>query len=129
MDHGGRQVNRILTRCIAMIWIGNGLLCKVLNLVPRHQQIVGSILGEGHSRLITFLIGISEVLLAIWILTCYKSRLSAVFQIAVVATMNIIEFLVVPELLLWGKFNLLFSFLFIIVVYINEFLLKKYSVA
>lgn len=106
---------------IAAVWLVNGLLCKVLNLVPRHGQIVASILGDEHARLLTILIGISEVVMAVWIISGYKSRFSAMAQIVVVATMNILEYMLVPDLLLWGKLNSLFAFMFVLVVYINEF--------
>ena len=39
----------------------------------------------------------------------------------VIATMNILEFIIVPNLLLWGRANALFAFLFILVIYYNEF--------
>lgn len=44
---------------------------------------------------------------------------------AVVATMNIIEFIVVPDLLLWGRLNVVFACMFIGLVYYNEFVLNK----
>ncbi len=37
--------NQILNYLIAAVWIANGLFCKVLNLVPRHQEIVARIIG------------------------------------------------------------------------------------
>ncbi len=114
-----------MTFCIATVWIANGLFCKVLNLVPRHEQIVAKITGSNFSRPLTILIGLSEIIMAVWILTGYKSRLNAITQIAVVATMNFLEFILVPELLFWGKLNSLFAFLFILVVYFNEFYFNK----
>jgi uncharacterized membrane protein YphA (DoxX/SURF4 family) len=119
------QIYRLLTYCIASVWLVNGLFCKVLNLVPRHQQIVAQILGVNHSRLLTILIGVAEIVMVAWILIGYKPKLNAVAQISVVATMNLLEFILVPDLLLWGKFNCLFAFLFILVVYFNEFHLNK----
>ncbi len=119
------QILKILTYCIATVWIANGLFCKVLNLVPRHEQIVAKILGDDHSRLLTILIGLLEIIMAIWILSAYRTKLNAIAQITVVATMNTIEFILVPDLLLWGKLNALFAFIFISVVYYNEFHLKK----
>jgi len=35
--------------------------------------------------------------------------------------MNVIEFFLAPDLLLWGKLNLLFAFLFVIMVGFIEF--------
>lgn len=117
----------ILTYCIAGIWFLNGLFCKVLNMVPRHQQIVARILGAEHSRLFTVLIGCSEIGMAIWIGSLYKTRLNAIVQIMVIGLMNTLEFILVPDLLLWGKFNALFAFLLIVVVYFNEFYFKPAS--
>jgi len=115
---------KVLKYCIAFIWLANGLLCKVINLVPRHQEIVATILGPEHARLLTIAIGISEVLMAVWILTGIRSRLNAIFQIAVIAVMNTLEFILVPGLLLWGRFNAVFALLLILVIYYNEFHLK-----
>ena len=120
-----KAFHKLLTYSIATVWIANGLFCKVLNLVPRHQQIVARILGTEHARLLTIAIGCSEIFMAIWILSKIKTRLNAVAQIAIVAIMNTLEFMLVPELLLWGKLNALFAFLFILVVYFNEFYLDK----
>lgn len=118
-------INKILTIFIAAVWLLNGLICKVLNLVPRHQQIVAEILGQEHSRILTILIGIAEIVMAIWVISKYKSKINATLQIAIVATMNLLEFLLVPELLMWGKLNSLFAIVFIFLVWYNEFVLPK----
>lgn len=120
-----KPIHKLLTFCIATVWIANGLFCKVLNFVPRHQQIVARILGIEYSRLLTIAIGCSEIFMATWILSCSKTRLNAFAQIAIVAIMNTLEFILVPDLLLWGKLNAFFAFLFIIIVYFNEFYLNK----
>ncbi len=119
------KTHQILNYFIAMVWIGNGLFCKVLNLVPRHQQIVARILGNEHSKTFTILIGLSEIGMAIWILSGIKTRLNALVQILVVAIMNVLEFILVPDLLLWGKLNSVFALLFIILIYLNEYGLNK----
>ena len=119
------KTNQILTYFIATVWLINGLFCKVLNLVPRHEEIVGRVLGNLHSQILTILIGVSEIIMAIWILICFKSKFNAIAQIIIVAMMNILELILVPDLLLWGKFNILFAFLFITIVFFNEFYLKQ----
>ncbi len=119
--------NKLLTYLIALVWIVNGLFCKVLNLVPRHQEIVVRILGNDHARLLTLLIGLSETVMAVWILSGIKSRLNAIAQILIIATMNILEFILVPDLLLWGRFNAVFAFMFLFVIYYNEFRLRNKS--
>ena len=120
-----KRIYKILTYCIATVWIVNGLFCKVINLVPRHEQIVARILGDDYSRLLTILIGLSEIIMAVWILSAYKTRLNTIAQITLVATMNTLEFILVPDLLLWGKLNSLFASIFILVVYFNEFYLNN----
>lgn len=120
---GKQKVHKILSISISIVWIVNGLFCKVLNLVPRHAEIVRRLLNldRPSANIFTLLIGLSEIVMAIWVISGYKSKVNAIVQIAVVATMNILEFIVVPDLLLWGKFNSIFAFLFILIVYFNEF--------
>jgi hypothetical protein len=111
-----------ITILISLVWLGNGLFCKVFRLVPRHEQIVANILGPQHARAWTFLIGCAETLMAGWILSGWASKWSAIAQIAIVAVMNTMEFVLVPQLLLWGKWNAFFAFLFILLVYYHAFL-------
>jgi len=59
-----RAINRILNYFIATVWLVNGLYGKVLNLVPRHQEIVGSILGNESEMLVTKIIGFAEIAMA-----------------------------------------------------------------
>lgn len=120
-----KRTHQLLTYFITAVWLINGLLCKVLHLVPRHQEIVARILGKDSSGLLTVLIGISEIIMAVWILSRAWSGFNAIVQILVIATMNTIEFLLAPDLLLWGRANAIFAFLFILLIYYNEFRLNK----
>lgn len=123
--HHQNLLHRILTFLIAFVWLANGLYCKLLNAVPRHQQIVAEILGTQQAPLFTQLIGAAEIIIAIWIISGIKSRLCAALQISVVAVMNLLEFLLVPQLLLFGKWNAFFALLFILIVYIHTFVIHK----
>lgn len=118
------SLHTLLNSLIATIWLINGLVCKVLNLVPRHQEIVATILGHEHAVLLTKAIGFSEIAMAIWILSGKLPRLNAISQMVIIAIMNILEFILVPHLLLWGRLNLLFAVLLIVVIYYNEFHLR-----
>ena len=120
-------MHKIIHLFIVAVWLINGLLCKVLNLVPRHQQIVGRILGETHAQAITVAIGLSEIAMAFWIFSRIRSRINAIVQILIVAIMNLIEFFLAPDLLLWGRANALFAMLFIGLIYYNEFLPARKS--
>ena len=119
------STNKLLNYLIATVWIINGLFCKLLNLVPRHQEIVARILGIENAGLITKAIGLSEIAMAAWILSGFRTRLNTIIQILVIATMNILEFILAPDLLLWGRYNALFAFLFILLIYYNEFHLRN----
>lgn len=111
------MIQRLLTFGIAMVWLVNGLYCKLLNGVPRHQEIVGRILGTQHSILFTKGIGVGEVLMALWVVSGYWRRQNAIVQIGLVLTMNMLEFAMVPDLLLWGRLNLLFALLFSVLIW------------
>ena len=116
--------NKVINFLIAAVWLANGLFCKVLNQVPRHQEIVARILGSSHAALLTKTIGFAEIAMAVWIVSGYWSRLNTILQVLVIGAMNILEFFLVPDLLLWGRFNLLFAFLFMGVIVYNGFYLK-----
>ena len=118
------MLQEIIKYIIAIVWLINGLFCKILNLVPRHQEIVSRILGDRYSREMTFTIGVLEILMVIWILSKFKSKINAITQILIVLVMNVIEFIQVPDLLLWGKLNIVFALLFSVIIYLNEFKLN-----
>lgn len=113
-----------LNYLISAVWLINGLFCKVLNLVPRHEKIVARIIGDSHAGILTRVIGFSEIAMAVWILSGISKKLNALTQVVIIATMNALEFALAPDLLLWGRFNALFAFLFILLILYNEFYLR-----
>ena len=106
---------------IALVWLVNGVYCKLMNGVPRHEQIVARILGDAYSEPLTKLIGVLEVLMAVWVLSRLWPRWAALAQIVTVLTMNLMEFTLAPDLLLFGRLNLLFALFFAAFVYFVEF--------
>ena len=116
---------KIIKYVIALIWFINGFYCKILNQVPRHEQIVSKIICSTYSIEITVIIGVLEILMAIWIITDFKKQLNTLIQISIIAVMNLLEFFMTSDLLLWEKFNLLFAIIFIIVIYYNNLKSKK----
>lgn len=114
-------MHRTLTYLIALVWLANGLLCKVLMLVPRHAAIVARILGPAHASLLTRLIGLSEIGMALWVFSGIKSRWCAGVQIAIILSMNTLEALLAPDLLLWGRANAVFAALFCLLIYVHTF--------
>jgi len=71
------------------------------------------------------MIGFSEIGMAVWVLSGLAKRLNALTQIIIIAAMNILEFFLAPDLLLWGRANALIAFLFIILICYNEFQLSE----
>ena len=123
------QVSRLRRAAVVLIgtvWIVNGLYAKVLGQVERHEEIVGQILGE-HPMLLTKTIGVLEIILGIAILIRFQPKRLGWFQIVIVLTMNIIENLRTPDLLLWGNFNLLFAILFCLLVWWTELKPQDYG--
>ncbi|WP_298339450.1 DoxX-like family protein [uncultured Algibacter sp.] len=114
-------MKNIINIIIALIWFINGLLCKVLNLVPRHQKIVSEITNSKYSRELTIAIGILEILMCFWILSKNQPRLNAIIQIIIIASMNILEFIMTPHLLMWGRLNSVFALLLILFIYLTSF--------
>ena len=100
----------------AAVWLVNGVWCKIMDGVPRHREIVARILGEEHAPVLTRMIGAGEVVMAAWILTGIRWKWSCAMQIAAVVAMNVIELLLAPDLLLFGRYNALIALAYIAVV-------------
>lgn len=109
--------SQFLTYLIAAVWLVNGLFCKVLNLVTRHRQIVARIIGDTYARSMTRAIGLAEIAMAVWIVSGFLPVLNAIVQMAIIAAMNLLEFILAPDLLLWGRYNALFALLFILFIF------------
>jgi hypothetical protein len=118
-------VHKLINYLIAAIWLINGLYCKLMALVPRHELIISRICGNVYAGMLTRMIGMAEILMTIWILSGIRKQLNAGFQIIVIMTMNIAEFILVPDLLLWGRFNLVFACLLSGLIYYNTFVLYR----
>jgi hypothetical protein len=97
-----------------------------MNFVPRHQEIVSRILGVQGASAITRLIGLSEIVMALWVISNFKSKWCAFVQVLLIATMNMLEFFLAPDLLLFGKANALFATLLISIVIVNEYIIRPY---
>ena len=113
------RLHRLLQYLIALVWLANGLLCKVLLLVPRHAAIVARILGPSHAEGLTRLIGLGEIGIAVWVLSGWRPRWCVAVQIILVLSMNTLEALLAPDLLLWGRANAGFAALFCLLLYLH----------
>ena len=117
----GTVMHRALRYLITLVWLTNGLFCKVLMLVPRHAAIVARILGPTYANPLTRLIGLAEIGMALWVMSEIKSRWCALAQIALILSMNALEAWLAPDLLLWGRANAVFAALFCLLIYYHTF--------
>jgi hypothetical protein len=120
-----KYLNWTVTVMIGFVWFVNGLMCKVLGIVPRHEAIVARILGVDYAHHLTIMIGLSEMVMAVWVWSEKWKRLNIWTQISLVATMNILESIIAHDLLLWSKWNLVWAGVFISIVYFNHRISKQ----
>ncbi len=75
---------------IALVWLYNGLWCKLLGRSPRHHDIVaaGPTVGVP-PELVMALLGVVEVGLAVWVLTVWRPRAAAIAQTVMLIGMNV----------------------------------------
>jgi uncharacterized membrane protein YphA (DoxX/SURF4 family) len=82
--------NRLIRLAIALVWLYQGLWCKVLGGVPRHQAVISAVpfIGSeaGHRTLLA--LGLLECGIGLWVLSGRWMRQVAIVQTALLAAMN-----------------------------------------
>src|SRR5260370_15376223 len=75
---------------MALVWIYQGLWCKVLGFVPHQGAIVRSVPFWDATTAHRFLIalGVAECGLALWVLSGWQARWAAFAQIFLLVSMN-----------------------------------------
>ena len=82
------------------VWFVFGTIFKVLGVVPRHREIVASILGHEIAPIVTVLIGLVETALGLWFLIGFLPRTCAALQSIAIVSMNMLELIYAQSLLL-----------------------------
>jgi hypothetical protein len=105
--------DRWLSIPIAGVWIFHGLYSKILMGIPRHQLIVERILGEKLGNRFTLVIGVLEILLGLWVLSCLRKKICATLQTSALVIMNALEISLARDLLYspWGMVALNLAFI------------------
>lgn len=85
---------------IGSVWVFHGLYSKILNGIPRHQLIVGKVLGERLARPATKVIGGLEIVLGVWAFTGLARVECAAVQTAAIVGMNALEIFLAREFLI-----------------------------
>lgn len=114
------KFKRSFNLLLAVIWLVNGFFFKILDLVPRHQEIVGEILNVEAPYFLTFSIGLGETFIAFLILLNWRPKVLAWAQVILIMSMNSMEFIFIPEMLLFGEWNLLFAIILSLAILANQ---------
>jgi len=87
----GWTVDHKLVRIsIALVWLYQGLWCKVLARAPHHLAVISAVpfVGPVGGRVALVLLGVAECLLGAWVLTGWEMRWAAIVQTVLLAAMN-----------------------------------------
>jgi uncharacterized membrane protein YphA (DoxX/SURF4 family) len=85
---------------IGSVWVFHGLYSKIFNGIPRHESIVGRVLGDSIARPATKAIGCLEFALGLWIFTGFAKVECAAVQTLAIVGMNTLEIILARDLLI-----------------------------
>lgn len=85
---------------IGSVWVFHGLYSKLLGGVPRHRLIVARVLGEDWASTLTYLVGVGELCLGLWIWSGFARRTAASVETLALVTMNLLEVTFARDLLI-----------------------------
>jgi DoxX-like family len=81
---------RLIRTSIALVWMYEGLWCKVLGHAPRHEAILTSLplltTAEAHSLLLA--LGCLECVIGVWVFSGWRPAQGALIQTALLVGMN-----------------------------------------
>jgi hypothetical protein len=81
---------KLIRFSIALVWLYQGLWCKVLGGVPRHQAVLSAapFIGPAAAPFALIVLGLAECGIAAWILSGHWMRQAAMVQTALLVAMN-----------------------------------------
>jgi hypothetical protein len=82
--------HKLIRLSIALVWLYQGLWCKVLGGVPRQEAVISTVrfLGAREVRVALITLGLVECGLALWVLSGQRMRQAAIVQTALLVAMN-----------------------------------------
>ncbi|MGH9823470.1 MAG: DoxX-like family protein [Blastocatellia bacterium] len=80
----------LLRGAVAMVWLYEGLWCKILGQAPLQRQVVESVpkLGPLIGGAFLKLLGVVETLLAVWVMSGVTPGVCAIAQTALLVALN-----------------------------------------
>lgn len=83
--------NLLLIRAsIALVWLYQGLWCKLLARMPQHAAVIGTVpfLTAAQGRATLLALGLVECGIAGWVISGWRPREAALLQTALLVVMN-----------------------------------------
>lgn len=85
-----RPAPKLIRAAIAMVWLYEGLWCKLLGGVPGHADVIAAapFIGPAAARAALMTLGLAECGIAAWVLFGRRMRQAALVQTVLLAAMN-----------------------------------------
>jgi DoxX-like family len=82
--------HKLIRFSIALVWLYEGLWCKVLGGLPSHAAVISSVpfIGPAESRVALITLGLVECGIAAWVLSGHRMRQAAIVQTVLLVAMN-----------------------------------------
>jgi uncharacterized membrane protein YphA (DoxX/SURF4 family) len=80
----------LVRAALALVWLYQGFWCKLLGFAPHQENVVQAVpfFSAPTAHLILLALGMTETLLAVWLLAGWRPRWAAFAQIALLVGMN-----------------------------------------
>jgi uncharacterized membrane protein YphA (DoxX/SURF4 family) len=80
----------LIRASIALVWLYEGLWCKILGGVPRQAEVLAAapFIGPAAARLALIALGLAECGIAVWVLSGRRMRQAALVQTVLLILMN-----------------------------------------
>jgi hypothetical protein len=81
---------KLIRASIALVWLYEGLWCKLLGGMPRHAEVIAAtpFLGPVTARAALITLGLAECGIAAWVLSGQRMRQAALMQTVLLVAMN-----------------------------------------
>jgi hypothetical protein len=81
---------KLIRASIALVWLYEGLWCKLLGGLPRHAEVIAAtpFLGPVTARAALITLGLGECGIAAWVLSGQRIRKAALVQTVLLVAMN-----------------------------------------
>jgi uncharacterized membrane protein YphA (DoxX/SURF4 family) len=82
--------NKPIRLSIALVWFYQGLWCKVLGGIPRHESVIAAVplIGPAAGHAVLIALGLLECGIAVWVLLGRWMRWAAIVQTVLLIVMN-----------------------------------------